>query len=115
METILQQTFNSTYAAPRRISIWTRFMTWCTNEQENRLTWLAIALAGHGCFLTPLALFTVAYTGNNVFLWPFVIGAMGLSLVTNLAALQTKITIPVFFFSVLLDIAVIIAAVATWA
>jgi hypothetical protein len=30
------------------------FLTWAENQNDNRFTWLAIALAGHGCFLTPL-------------------------------------------------------------
>jgi hypothetical protein len=45
-------------------------------------------------------------------LWAFVIAAMTMSLVTNLAALPTKITIPVFFFSLMIDVAVIINCIA---
>ena len=40
--------------------------------------------------------------------WGMAIGAMAIALVANLAAMPTKITIPVFFFSVLIDIVVIV-------
>jgi hypothetical protein len=33
---------------------------------------------------------------------------MGMTVITNLAAMPTRITIPVFFFSVLLDLVIII-------
>jgi hypothetical protein len=39
--------------------------------------------------------------------------AMGIALVTNLAAMPTKVTIPAFLFSVLIDITVIAACVFT--
>jgi hypothetical protein len=35
---------------------------------------------------------------------------MAMALVTNLAALPTKITLPVFFLSVLIDLGIIIAS-----
>jgi len=37
--------------------------------------------------------------------------AMGLTLIVNLAAMPTKITIPVFALSVIIDIAIIIGCV----
>jgi len=73
--------------------------------------WLSIALAGHGCFLTPLALLAVMFAGNLMILWAIVIGAMAMCLVSNLAAMPTKITIPVFMLSILIDLGVIISCV----
>ena len=37
---------------------------------------------------------------------------MAMALVTNLAAMPTKVTIPIFFLSVLIDIAVIASCLA---
>jgi hypothetical protein len=37
---------------------------------------------------------------------------MGMSLVTNLAAMPTKITIPVLVFSILIDIAIVVSCLA---
>lgn len=93
------------------VNLWSRFMNWCKNQEQNRLLWLGIALAGHGCILTPLTVMAVLLAGTNMILFMLALVAMGLSLVTNLAAMPTKITIPVFFFSILIDIAVVIAAI----
>ena len=51
------------------------------------------------------------FTGNNLYLFVLAIAAMGMTLVTNLAALPTKITIPVFVLSILIDLAIVISCV----
>ena len=115
METVLQQSYTVPYTLTiEKPSIWTRFIAWCKDQEGNRFLWLGIALAVHGCILTPLTLFIIMYTGNSMFFWGIAIAAMGMSLVTNLAALSTKITIPAFLFSVLLDLGVIIACLSLW-
>jgi hypothetical protein len=50
--------------------------------------------------------------GNLPIFWPFAIAAIAMSLVVNLAALPTKITIPVFLFSILIDLVVIVNCIA---
>jgi hypothetical protein len=47
-----------------------------------------------------------------MFLFMLCIVSMGMALVTNLAAMPTKITIPIFVLSVLIDLAVIISCFA---
>jgi len=110
MNTALQHPISTTYrqktSAP---SLLTRFIAWCKNEEESRLLWLGIILAAHGCILTPLTVMAVMFTGNNLYLFVLAIAAMGMTLVTNLAALPTKITIPVFVFSILIDLAIVIS------
>lgn len=49
----------------------------------------------------------VLLAGTNLTLFIIAIAAMGMSLVTNLAAMPTKTTIPVFVLSILIDLAVI--------
>jgi hypothetical protein len=51
-------------------------------------------------------------SGNSMFLRALVIGAMTMSLVTNLAALSTKITLPALFLSILIDTGIIISCIA---
>jgi hypothetical protein len=53
-------------------------------------------------------------TGNSMLSWSFAIAAIGMSLITNLAALPTKITIPTFFLSILLDLGIIITSLSVW-
>ena len=91
----------------RKAGLLTRFMTWCDKQNKNRIAWLAIALAGHGCVLTPITIFFIMMSGNSFVFWPVAMGAMAVCLVVNLAALPTRITVPVFFLSVLADLAII--------
>ena len=82
-------------------------MIWTNNQEKYRLGWLAAILTLHGCFLTPLTILFVVISGNNIFLFVTAIVAMVMCLITNLAALPTKITIPVFLLSILIDILLI--------
>ena len=74
------------------------------------MLWLGIILAAHGCILTPLTVMGVMFTGNNLYLFVLAIAAMGMTLVTNLAALPTRITIPVFLLSILIDVAIVVSS-----
>ncbi len=99
-KTLLQQ--------PRTKSLWiSSFFRWAEKQNQNRLTWLALALAGHGCFLTPLTVMLVMATTQNFALFMTATGAMALALVTNLAALPTKITIPAFILSIVIDVVIV--------
>ena len=95
-----------------KVSAWKKFIDWCDSQEKYRLGWLAAALTLHGCVLTILTMFAVILAGNHFIFWPFIIGGMGITLVVNLAAMPTKITIPVFFFSVLMDLLIIISCIA---
>jgi hypothetical protein len=107
METINQSYPSLHFGIERKKSVVHRFFAWCENQQEKRLLWLAVIITGHACLLTPLTLLFIMLTGNNTIFWPFAIAAMTMALVTNLAALPTKITIPVFILSILIDLAII--------
>lgn len=113
MATITHANVSQTYIHTHsNTGLLTRFTDWTKGQQENRLLWLGIALGGHGCFLTPLTILFSSMAGVNLVLIMTALAAMGMSLVVNLAALPTKITIPVFFLSVLMDVAVMISALS---
>ena len=95
-----------------KTTAWKKFIAWCDSQEKYRLGWLAAALTLHGCVLTIITMFAIVLTGNHFIFWPFIIGGMGITLIVNLAAMPTKITIPVFFFSVLLDLVIIISCIA---
>ena len=103
----LQHTYNPSYIVEnKKESILTRFFAWCKSEENNRYGWLAAIIALHGCVLTPVTVLIIFLGGNNMVLWGVALGAMAMTLVTNLAAMSTKITIPVFFLSILIDLVV---------
>lgn len=89
-------------------TLWKKFITWAEGQEENRFVWTAIAIAGHGCVFTIITAMMVLLTGNHFIFWPFVIAAMASCVVVNLAAMPTKITIPIFFFSLVIDLAIIV-------
>ena len=94
-------------------SFLSQFITWCNGQEKYRFGWLGVIITVHGCVITPLTVLAIVFSGNNFVFWSIAIGAMAMALVTNLAAMPTKITIPVFFFSVLLDVTVIIGAIVS--
>jgi hypothetical protein len=102
-----RQTSTATYP-----SILQRFITWTEGQQEFRLVWLGIALTAHASFLTPFTAMAVMLLGNSFPLFMATLGAMALALVTNLAALPTRITIPAFLLSIVIDIAIVFTAFA---
>jgi hypothetical protein len=106
MNTSIQHSYQHAYRKTT-VNPWTRFINWCEGQESNRLLWTAIAVAGHGCIFTIITVIFILFTGNNFIFWPLAIGAMAACLVSNLAALPTKITIPILAFSVLLDIVII--------
>ena len=113
MQTILQQSIATNYTATTaKTSIWKRFINWCDGQEKNHFGWLGAALATHGCISTPLTLFAIILSGNIFAFWIVAIAAMGASLITNLAAMPTKVTIPILFFSLVVDIAIIISCIS---
>lgn len=108
METTIQQSFAPTYSqSATKKSLWKRFINWADGQEENRFGWAAFAIAGHGCVFTIITVAVILVTGNNFIFWPIAISAMSASLITNLAAMPTKVTIPTLFITVLIDLAII--------
>lgn len=112
MQTILQQPVQTTYSQTlSRPSVYSKFINWCSDQEKYRFGWLAGILAVHGCALTPITLFAIILSGTNIIFFVAALVAMGAALVTNLAAMPTKIVLPVFFISVLIDLIIIISCV----
>ncbi|MGZ5189478.1 MAG: hypothetical protein ACXWCZ_00590 [Flavisolibacter sp.] len=107
--TTFQQTITLNYTGSiSKPSLFSILINWSKNQQENRLLWLGIALTAHGCILTPLTIFAVVSAGNSLMLFMMALVAMAIALVTNLAALPTKITIPALLISLFIDMVIII-------
>lgn len=108
----LQQTYHQAYISKEKTqSIFSQFITWCKGQESYRFAWLAAIIFIHGCVLTPITVLSVALSSNNIIYWVAAMSAMGMALVSNLAAMPTKITIPVFFLSVLIDLVIIAISV----
>ena len=109
METTVRHLYAQPLSTTSKLTPWKKFINWCDGQEKYRFGWLGAVITLHGCVLTILTMFAVVLSGNHFIFWPFIIGAMGVALVVNLAAMPTRITIPVFFFSVLLDLVIIVS------
>ncbi len=108
-----QQIYHPQYAFPaEKETLLNRFISWCEGQEKNRFGWLATILVAHGTALTPLTLVAIVHSGNSMIFWIMAITAMGMSLVSNLAAMPTKVTIPIFMLSVLIDLAIVANCIA---
>lgn len=94
------------------VNLFAGFFKWCDAQEKNRIMWTGISLTTQACLFTPLALVAVMLSGVSVVLLALTVVTIFINLVVNLAAMPARVTIPVFVFSILIDIAVIIAAVS---
>jgi hypothetical protein len=94
-------------------SAYSKFITWCESQQKYRFGWLGGIMAAQCCALTPITLFAIVLFGANFTLFMIALIAIALPVVTNLAAMPTKITIPVFFLSIVIDLAIIVLCLAS--
>lgn len=94
--------------------LWQRFTAWANTQEEKRFLWAALSLVGHGTLFTIITFATVILTGNVFALMAITCATMMVVLAVNLAALPVKYIIPIFFGSLLVDILVMITAIALW-
>ncbi len=84
-----------------------RFFRWAENQDAaNHIAWVGIAVMSMTAFFFPITMAVVLMNGA---LFGLIVGAMAalaLVVVTNLASLPTKYTIPFFLLGILLDIAI---------
>jgi len=86
------------------------FIVWCEKQQPKSLFWLAIIMLTQTCVLLPIVWFTLSHSDMGFIFWVLPSIAIVMCLVTNLATLPTRITIPVFILSIVIDLVVIAAA-----
>ena len=111
MSTTISHPISIAHESTRSVqSLVNQFLNWSAGQQENRLAWQGIGLLVFGCFLTPLSVLIISLTGANLFFILTALMAMEVTLVLNLTATQTKITIPAFFLGVVADITIIVVS-----
>lgn len=108
MASLAQQHYHQHGHTNLLINAWKGFISWCNKQEEYKLGWLAFILIGHACVFTNVTAGIILVTGNHFIFWPVVIAVMMVCLVINLLGMPTRITIPVFAFSLLADLSIII-------
>ena len=89
------------------------FLNWSGRQNNSRIFWSALTITSLGCVFAPITTIIISLSGLSVLFIVAVTLSMALSLVVNLAALSTRITIPVFLISVLVDLGIVIVALAS--
>ena len=97
------------YIKAHHASLWKKFIHWCNSQEENRLGWLAASFIVHGCIFVPMTIMIIAASGNNFIFIALALGAMIIAITASLADIPIKISLPVFFFTLVLDILIIIS------
>lgn len=96
------------YHLNHRKSLVAKFLNWCIEQENNRFLWLALTFFAQIDLTLPLtAVCIVFFGGNNYFLWIIMVAVNVPVLVTNLAALPTKATLPLLFFGWLTQLNII--------
>ena len=102
-------TLNKSFTAPSFIS---NFLSWCEKQENKRLLWVGAGLGLQGSAFAPITLMVIFLTGGSLVMLTLAAVALMMVLVTNLAAMPTKVTVPTLFLSILIDLGVIIACLA---
>src|SRR6516164_1129376 len=81
--------------AQSKENLLSRFLNWCTAQETNRFLWLALTFFGQIGLVLPVAACSIVFLGgNSSLLWIIILAVNVPTLVLNLAALPTKITLP---------------------
>jgi hypothetical protein len=93
--------------AKRRPSPISRFFTWAANEDlERHIGWVGIMVVAMTVVCFPLTMAVILVNGAVFGLILVAMVSLVLVVITNLAALPTKYTIPFFFLGIAIDVIV---------
>lgn len=109
--TLTNQQVHKYEEVEKKASFIVRFLKWAEKEDEdNHVTWVGISIAVAAAVTFPVTMLAILLNGAFFGLIIAAMAALALVVVTNLAALPTKYTIPFLFLSVLIDIAIIVTS-----
>jgi uncharacterized membrane protein (UPF0136 family) len=92
-------------------SLFGRFIQWATNEdKEHHIAWVGGSVTIMTAIVFPLTMAAILMNGAAFGLIVAAMVSLVLVVTTNLAAMQTRYTIPFFFVGILIDFGVIIAS-----
>jgi hypothetical protein len=101
------------YAANKKSSIIARFFQWAASQETDcHIAWVGGSVTAMAAVFFPLTMAIVLMNGAAFGLIISAMAAFVLVVATNLAAMQTKYTIPLFFLAVLADITIVIISFA---
>ncbi len=91
-------------------NILSRLMAWIISEEKNRIAWVGISITAMSAIFFPVTMAAILFNGA---VFPLIMGSMislAIVVITNLAALPTKYTIPAFILGILIDLVLIVVS-----
>ena len=85
-----------------------RFLHWCTAQEQSRIKWIGFSILGYIGAVIPLTAMMIILSGNHFALWLIVIITGTAVLSVNLSAMPTKVTIPTLTISLVINIVIIL-------
>ena len=109
--TLSQQSLARHYSTSTRRSAWSRFIQWATLEDaKHHFGWVGALLTVQATIILPGTMLAIAAGGASFGLIMVVAATFAAVVITNLAALSTRYTIPVFFICLLINVATILVS-----
>jgi hypothetical protein len=113
MTYILSQpgTFHQQTFPKQKKSLIANFIQWATNEDdEHHIAWVGASITAMAAVFFPLTMSAILLNGANFGLIITAMISLSLVVITNLASLSTRYTIPFFLLGILIDAGAIIAS-----
>jgi hypothetical protein len=96
------------HLAEKRPSAVSRFFQWSAGEDvERHIGWVGITVTIMTAIFFPLTMAVILHNGASFGLIVAAMVSLTMVVITNLAALPTKYTIPFFFLGILIDVVAI--------
>ena len=100
--------YQSLQAQRSRSKVFTSLLDWINKEEKNRIAWVGISITAMSAIFFPITMSAILFNGA---VFPLIMGAMislAMVVITNLAALPVKYTIPAFLLGILMDLVLIV-------
>ena len=85
-------------------SLWNKYLLFCDNQADNRFLWFALALMSVACVIMPISMNLIQSTTLFSYLVISYAAMLMANLVANLAELPARISISLFFITILFNI-----------
>jgi len=105
------ETFNHQAVSKQKKSLIANFIQWATNEdEEHHIAWVGASITAMAAVFFPLTMSVILLNGAAFGLIITAMISLSLVVITNLAALPTRYTIPFFLLGIFIDAGAIIAS-----
>ena len=88
----------------------TRLVEWTKNQEKNHIAWVGISITVMSAIFFPITMTAILFNGATLSLIMGAMISLAAVVITNLAALPTKYTIPAFALGILIDIVLIVTS-----